>query len=357
MNDNILENFITYCDNMKIAEEALVTNSKEDYINSVIMYMSNELTKEQLEHLKACMSKMLYNYDLITVNNTVVEDDSVYIQKFAKELRVQGKSEKTISQYIRETQLFLNTIGKSFINITKDDIINYMQMKLDNGVSPSSVDNSRKFIKQFFNYALDNELILSNPFNRVKSIKRNPIKKEILTDEELEELRDACISKRELALIDFLDSTGLRVSEVSNLKMSDVNLTKGTCRVYSTKTLKERTVCLTAKAVKHISDYREELKRMGKTSEYLFVSYRGNNTKLQNASIQKILHTITSRTNIKKHITVHTFRKSLASKLCRRGASPMMISELLGHSFSTSQKHYIKMTSDDVVQQFHSMII
>lgn len=328
---------------------------KNIIIESVLMYMTNELNVEQINSLRECLGKVLYKYEIREYYLDCKNDDNDYfVKKFKSDLTVEGLSQKTIKQYVRETLKFLKYTNKNFREINKDDIMNYFGYLSDNGLSSTTIDNSKKFITSFFTWCTNNEFIYRNPFQKIKKLKRNIIKNEVLSDGELEILRDSCKTKRELALIDFLSATGVRVSECSNLLMKNVDLNNGKCTIFAPKTQTYREVFLDAKAIKHITDYRQELHEKNIYSEYLFTSYQKNHTgNLSVNSIENIIHNIVNRTNISKKITVHIFRKTLATKLHKKGAKPITISTILGHSdFSTTEKYYINVSRYDLLNEY-----
>ena len=330
--------------------------NKETVITEIIIAMQGRGLGVDYSAVKECLQSVLYRYDFNPMETgvaTLSEDNNTYFLKlFMADMITEGKSKKTISQYVRATQKMLCVIGKDFRQITKEDITIYILHLGRNGLTDSSIDNERKFIKSFFSWALFNDYLQSNPFLKIKGGKRNPIRKETLSDREVEILRDSCIDSRERALIDFLASTGVRISECVTAKISNVNFNNGECRIYAPKTSEWRTVYLDARALKHLHDYRAELQAQGRYSDYIFLS-KHKNEPLGRTGVQFILKTIVKRTNINRKITVHTFRKTLASKLTRRGMRPEYVAMILGHkNFATTQKYYASLDQTDIHREF-----
>lgn len=333
---------------------------KEDVVNNVIMMMSNDLDPELLSKLKICMQMIFYKYDITETNTDIAisnkDDNDEYLKKFAIDLKIEGLSSGTINHYVRETRKCLQFLNKNFRDVKKDDIVYYLAHMSSRGLCNNSLDNLRKYIKSFFTWCECNEYITRNPFLRIKCIKRDEVKKEVLTEHEVVELRDACKTKRELALVDFLNSTGVRVSECAGLKIKDVDFNTGKCSIYAIKTKTWRTVFLDADALKHIVDYRMELTEKGIYSEYLFAPIRSKDKirdGIQSYSIERTIKNICQRTTITKHITVHTFRKTFASRMYRKGAQPMNIAALLGHKdFGTTAKFYIDINKGDLKYEY-----
>lgn len=337
---------------------------KNEIKNSVIMMMGNDLTAEQTRHLQNCLDIVLHKYGIVKDETTEVscissDENYKYMKRFEIDMKIEGLSEKTIEAYIRETTKFLDFFNKSFKNITKDDITYYLAMLIEKGLSNTTVDNTRKFIKSFFNWCVYSEIIEKNPFLKIKCIKRSPINKDVLTELELESLRDACNSKRDLAIIDFLNSTGVRVSELTALKKKDVDFVNGKCEIYSHKTDTVRNVFLDAKALKHLCDYQTYLLEKGISTDYVFTSEKRTNSKdsLSNGTIEKLLHKLESNISVNKRITVHTFRKTFASRCSKKGISPTTICSLMGHSsFSTTAKYYIATDNENIRYEYNKFL-
>ena len=185
---------------------------------------------------------------------------------------------------------------------------------------------------------------------KIKPIKRQEKQKEFLTDNEIVHLRDACQNdKRSLALVDFLLSTGVRVSECSNVKLEDVNLNTGEVNIYATKTGTWRKVYLDSNALKHLNDY---LSSRADTCEYVFVNTRKKNnttTRMRNSTIEKIIQKRCGTAQIRKKCTVHLFRKTLATRLYKRGMDIAVIAKILGHnSVRTTEKYYLTICDQDI---------
>lgn len=322
---------------------------KDDYINAVLMEMTTILNREQLAELKNVLIRVSY---LTSDNNTselstVIDDTDSYIRKFELSMTVEEKSEKTISQYVRATKKFFAIIGKNFREISGDDALYYMAyLKKYSTNSATSRDNERKYIKAFFNWLFDNEYIYRNPFDKVKPIKRNDKKKEILTETEIEKMRDECKNDvRNTAIIDFMLATGIRVSELEALNISDVNLKTGEVSIYGQKTNTWRTVYIDAKATKHLEDY---LLIRKDDCEALFVG-RKNKKRLSKKAYEDIIRGLAISCGIAKHCTVHIFRKILVSKLYSKKLMGVgEIATIMGHSIATLQKHYLLLDNRNI---------
>lgn len=335
--------------------------TKNEIINGIIMDMYEDLPEKLISKLKNSLVTRLYNHDIIEQHTdlmTIEENQNEkYLKMFAVEKRIEGLSDKTIRHYVSESKKMFDFLGKDFRNVTKEDITYYLaHLSSTKNLSNTSLDNTRKYIKAFFNWLVCNDHIIKNPFNKIKSIKRDNVKKEILSDYELEKMRDACVDKRELAVVDFLNCTGVRVSEAIAMKIDDIDFASGKCNIYSKKTKTWRVGFLDAKALKHLIDYRTELSERGIFSEYLFTSNKSvkfTDKKIRDTTMQNILKRVKNRADINKDISVHTFRKTFASRLYKKGLPPMSIATLLGHSdFSTTAKYYIEIDKDGLKYEY-----
>lgn len=333
---------------------------KEKVITRILADMK-EFGTDVIEELRESLYRNLYGVkiekqttEIIVVPQKTNED---MLQVFERDYRIAGKSDKTIAAYIRETLRFLSYIGKHFSVVTGDDINNYLATLLKTDISTTTVDNTRKYVKQFFNWLYENEYIEKKPFRRVKPIKRQEKKKEYLTEQEFVLIRDNCQNSKELALIEFLYSTGLRVSELTSLKVKDIDFLSGAVNVYAHKTNSWRKVYLEAGALKHLEDYIDTRKG---TSEYVFCNTRksvNRYEKMGNQSVENLIKNVCIRARVNKHCTVHLFRKSLATRLYRKGADVAFIAYILGHkSTKTTEQYYLSLVDEDIRYKFNKMI-
>lgn len=266
--------------------------TNEDIKNRILMEMNGEIDNVALRKLKMCLERNFYGVT-VTDNSTEIvkvetESNEQMIVKFCFEQKINGLSDNTIKQYKRETQKFFSVINKHFSEVVPDDISYYLATLMSKNISVNSVDNSRKFLKPFFKWLYESEYIRKDIFMKIKPIKRIDKQKDFLTDDEIVNIRDACQEDiRALALVDFLLSTGLRVSECSNLKLENVDFNTGVVNVYATKTSQWRKVYLDSNALIHLHDY---LNTRTDSCPYVFANkYRtkGQINKMQNESMQK----------------------------------------------------------------------
>ena len=333
--------------------------TNDDIKNRILMEMNGVIGDEQLRHLKLCLDRNFYGVTVTDNCTDIVKQEEVtnetMLYKFMFEKRIEGLSNATLIQYKRETKRFFSTIEKHFSEINSDDVNFYLATLMSKGNTVNSVDNARKFVKPFFKWLYENEYVKKDIFIKIKPIKRSDKQKDYLTDNEIVKIRDACSSDcRALAVVDFLLSTGVRVSECSNLKLKDIDFSTGEVSIYATKTNKWRKVYLDSNALKHLQDY---VNSRTDTCPYVFVNSKHTNgeiTRMKNGSIQNIIKKYCAIAKVHKHCHVHLFRKTLATKLYKRGMDISIIAKILGHtSIKTTEKYYLTICDQDIKYHYH----
>lgn len=338
--------------------------TKSNVISRILMEMSDVIGSSELRELKDCLHRSLYGVILVEESTEIAAVDRAgneeLLKKFIFEKKIEGLSDATLSQYKRETVRFLDRIHKHYSEIKADDVYFYLATLMGGQLSVNSVDNARKFIKPFFKWLYENEYISKDIFINIRPMKRVDKQKEYLTNEEIVRVREASQEDtRSLALIDFLLSTGIRVSECSKLKISDVDFMNGEVSIYATKTNEWRKVYLDPVASKHLQDY---LNIRTDSSVCLFANMRssrgGGITGMSKSSIEKIVGEKCRKADINKHCTVHIFRKTLATRLYKRGMDVTAIARILGHSsVTTTEKYYLSVCDSDIKHQYEKCII
>ena len=332
----------------------------EEIKNRILMEMTDVIGQEELIKLKRCMDRNFYGYTVICNTTEIVYKEDVTNESMLEEFRfkrgLEGTSAKTLEQYVRETKRFFEIVPKHYKEVTSDDVQYYLYKLMEMGtMSATSIDNARKFLKPFFKWLYENEKIPKDIFLKIKPIKRIEKQKEFLTDNEVVVIRDCCKNDiKALALIDTLLATGLRVSECSKLKISDIDFEKEEINVYSTKTNKWRKVYLDSNAKTHLLDY---LQSRNDDSPYVFINSKrsgGKLTNMKNCSIEKLIQKYCEKAKINRHCTVHLFRKTMATNLYRHGMDMAIIAKILGHrNTTTTEKHYLTICNTDIKYQYY----
>lgn len=327
-----------------------MVTTKEMVIKNIISAMAVGLQQLQLAKLENTLRIALHNINLVeesTELSTYTDDNDYVLRTFAASKKLEGASMKTIEQYVRTTRTMLNTIDKNYKDVSTADIKVYLAMyQQQRAVCQNTIANTKRFLSAFFGWAEDEEYIAKNPVRAIKNIKQIQKEKSFLTEDEIEKMRAVKKSTREKAIFEFLLSTGCRVSEAVALNRSDIDLEKGTVRIYASKTRKYRTGYLTASAKLHLRNYLFERNDCNKA---LFVENRRPNRRLGNKSMQTEVQNIASRAAVEKHVTVHLFRKTLATRLASRGVDIVIIKEILGHAdISVTVKNYVSYSEESI---------
>ena len=301
---------------------------KEEFVNLVVQDMLKVLNNDQLEKLKVSLEKELEGKQVVEeVKEAKMESNEGYIQKFISSKRLEGCSEKSLLYYERTIKAVLKGISKPLKTIMTDDLRGYLTAyQTKNEVSKVTIDNVRRILSSFFSWLEDEDYILKSPARRIHKVKATISIKNTFTDEEIEMMRDACENPRDLAIIDMLASTGMRVGEMVKLKRSDINLVERECIVLG-KGDKQRTVYFDARAKIHLQNYLQTRKD---SSESLFLSLDNSNRPLGIGGIEHLIKRLGAQIGIKK-AHPHKFRRTLATGAIDKGMPIEQVQQLLGH--------------------------
>ena len=258
-----------------------------------------------------------------------------------------GLSENTIASYGIDLKLFLEYLREneipSFKQVNKEVIVNYMQSEKNNNKANSSILRSVSSLRKFFQYLAQEKIIEKDPMLLIDTPKKKQHLPQVLTKEEVEKLLRSpntgqVLGLRDRAMLELMYATGLRISEIINLKLEDLHLTMGTLQTLG-KGHKERIVPVGDEAIKWVNRYLEEARPKllkQKRSNYLFLNFHGNN--LTRQGVWKNLKAEVKKAGIQKNITPHTLRHSFATHILENGADLRIVQELLGHAdISTTQ--------------------
>lgn len=325
----------------------LATNK---FVNDVICAMAVALNGVQLKILENVLVDRLHGKTIeeeCTELSTYSDDNDYILQVFAANKKLENLSEKSIEQYVRTTRNMLQTINKNYKDVTTEDIKYYLAMyQSRNKVGMNTMSNMKRFLSAFFKWAVEEDYITKNPVAKIKNFKQVQKEKEYLTEHEVALMRSVCMTLRESALMEFCLSIGCRVSELAALNISDIDFKNDSVSIYGFKTRTYRTGYLNANAKLYLENY---LDSRTDGNDALFVAGKGKHERLGNSSIQHELQAIAKRAGIKKHVTVHLFRKTFATRLSAAGVRIEIIKELLGHAdISVTEKNYVTVNIDDI---------
>lgn len=303
------------------------------------------LGEEASNRLDMVFSVILHKYNVENKQTEVaIYDDSNMriVKNYIAALRLEGKSEKTIDQYYRIVCNFLKAIGKHIKKILTGDIRYYLARYLtDRKVQKSTLDNQRRGLSAFFGWLATEGYIDKNPMLRVKRIKADYKIKKAFSDMEVEQLREAANTAKEKALIEFLLSTGCRVTEVSRLHVQDIDFSKKECVVYG-KGNKERKVYLTDKCLFYLNLY---LTTRNEESTSLFTNR--NHYGMTKGNIETLLRKIGKRAGVDK-VHPHRFRRTFATNAINKGMPVQYVQKILGHKSLNTTMIYCNLDEDNI---------
>lgn len=243
---------------------------KQRIMEEIVQQMLPHLDNAQLQKLQEVLEHSLYNYE-ISGKVTEAEDDSQkLIDSFVYAKRIEGCSEKTLKYYRTTIEAMTEAVDKGVRHMQTDDLRAYLtEYQEKHGSSRVTIDNIRRILSSFFSWLEDEDHILKSPVRRIHKVKTATNIKETYTDEELEKMRDNCTELRDLAIVDMLASTGMRIGEMVLLNKADINFNERECVVFG-KGDKERVVYFDARTKIHLknyidSKYRQSFQRSNST--------------------------------------------------------------------------------------------
>lgn len=318
---------------------------KEKIISEIIREMISSLNNEQLSKLKTTLEIYLYNVSIEAKQEADTEKKEVdYLEVFLSAKRIEGCSEKTLIYYKNTIQQMLDSIGKSVCTIVTEDLRTYLaEYQKKKQSSKVTIDNIRRIFSSFFSWLEDEDYIIKSPVRRIHRIKAASTIKETYTDEQLESMRDNCDNPRDLALIDILASTGMRVGELVLLNRDDISFDERECIVFG-KGDKERMVYFDARTKIHLQNY---LDSRTDNNEALFVSLKAPYNRMKIGGIELRLREMGKRLNIEK-VHPHKFRRTLATVAIDKGMPIEQLQKLLGHQRIDTTLQYAMVKQSNV---------
>ena len=317
---------------------------KEKVIKEIEQKMASILNNEQKEKLKEVLLYTFYNIEVTSIKDELVEDTIDYAKMFIAAKRIEGCSERTLNYYETTIKTMVEKLSKKVNSIETEDLRNYLsEYQAKNNCSKVTIDNVRRILSSFFAWLEDEDYIMKSPVRRIHKVKATQTVKETYTDEELEEMRDACVEIRDLAMVDFLASTGVRVGELVNLDRVDIDMQERSCVVLG-KGGKEREVYFDARTKIHLQNY---LNSRIDNNPALFVSLLRPYDRLKISGVEIRLRELGKRINIKK-IHPHKFRRTMATKAIDKGMPIEQVQVLLGHRKIDTTLQYAMVNQNNV---------
>ena len=321
---------------------------KNQLIQLILEDMNSTLNHTQLKKLRKVLSIHLTtfsNFEPVDSKDKICQlENKEILQRFVSSKKLEGCSEKTLRYYSTTIQKMLTELNQRICDIQTDDIRNYLSdYQVIHKNSRATIDNIRRIFSSFFAWLEDEEYILKSPVRRIHRIKTSRVVKDVFSDEDIELLRENCEHPRDLAMLDLLLSTGIRVGELVNLDISDVNFIERQCVVLG-KGNHERLVYFDAKTKLHLQEY---LGSRNTGSAALFTTFYKPYRRLTIAAVELRLKQIGEKAHV-ENVHPHKFRRTLATMAIDKGMPVEQVQRLLGHVRIDTTMHYAMVNEANV---------
>lgn len=327
-------------------------NNKEIVIHNILASMGPILEMVQLQALESAIRQNLQGMTLeeeCTQLSTWLDDNEHMIGVFLASKKLEGCKDVTLIQYKTTARLFFSVIQKNYRDVTKDDIKIFLARRMRD-VKPNTLLNTKRNLSSLFTWLHQEGYIAVNPVSK-GGIKVDEIENIHLTPEEEVLVRDVPKTVKEAAVVDFLLSTGVRIGELEAMNRTDIDWNSSTVTFQGEKGNRRfRTVLLDARAKRHLRDY---LQTRNDCNPALFVTdrcYNGMPKRMGKAGLEKLTKGVGERAGIEKKLTVHVFRRTLATRLADAGAPLELIQELLGHRKAETTQRYVAKSRNRVIR-------
>lgn len=333
-------------------------NCNDEVIVKLIGKLTIELPSLQVDlqeqlKVKKVIEEVLYNYEVTSRETALTTSDlEGKINYFLATKKLEGLSPRTLRNYEYTLRKLQNVFHKSVSTITTADIKMLMYSEAEKK-SPSSMNTFMTPIRLFFQWLQNEEFIIKNPCASIKPMKEPKRMRKPLTEEQVEQLRDSMLTRRERAILEFFLSTGCRLSEVLNVKVRDIDFVNKTLLVIG-KGNKERRVYFTERCKRSLNNY---LKSREDESEYLFITDRKPYRKISPRGMQVIINKMQMKAGLDIHIHPHIFRHTFATQALRSGMKPEVIQQILGHEdVGITLKVYAKLAQSEVEHSYRMLV-
>lgn len=312
----------------------------EEKLVNILNEMAEYLSISQMKKLQEVLLKNMKEQE----ENISERSNYDYLKMFIAAKKIEGCADRTVTYYKSTVEHLLKCIDTPIRKITTDEIRSYLaQYQEKGGCSKTTIDNIRRNISSFFSWLEEEDYILKSPMKRIHKIKTVQPVKETISDELIERLRDACLCKRDLAIVDLLYSTGIRVGELVRLNIDDISFEERECVVFG-KGDKERRVYFDAKAKLHLQDY---LKERDDDNPALFVTLDAPHQRLKISGVEIRIRSLGRSINAEK-IHPHKFRRTMATRAIDKGMPIEQVQKILGHSQIDTTMQYAMVNQSNV---------
>lgn len=322
------------------------------FINEVLKQLEGKVDEKQLKTIERTLYRCLKNKEIREKKVVLPKDNNEALDFFIAAKKIEGCSIKSLNYYYTTLVKMLDKVNVIYFSITTEDIRTYLSdYKENSGVSKATIDNMRRIISSFFSWLENEDYIMKSPARRIRKVRVGKIVKEIYTEENIELMRQNCKNARDLAIIDMLYSTGMRVGELVRLNISDIDFENKECVVLG-KGNKQRKVYFDAKTKIHLQQYLNSRKD---TDPALFVSQLYPYNRLKISGVEIALRKIGEKLHISK-VHPHKFRRTLATKAIDKGMPIEQVQHLLGHTKIDTTLGYA-MVDDENVKISHKKFL
>ena len=321
---------------------------RELFVEKVINTVEDFLDNNQRIKLKEILTEICLNYQIERIEQTkkqeILKNNTDILNKFISSKEIEGCSTRTLNYYKDNITKMLDAINLPIGEITTEILRNYLaDYKSNSKAGMVTIDNIRRTLSSFFTWLENEDYIVKSPVRRIHKVKTTRRVKETLTDENLEKLRDTCSNVRDLAILELLISTGMRVGEITRLNISDMNFQERSCIVLG-KGNSEREVYFSAKSKMYIEKYLET--RID-NNEALFVSLIKPYNRLGISGIEILIRNLGKEANINK-VHPHKFRRTMATMAIDKGMPIEQVQKLLGHIKIDTTMEYAMVNQNNV---------
>jgi len=318
---------------------------KTQLVNDVTTALTGQLDRGSIETVSNEMIVALRDYEVTKQVKQLVAYDGaneMILKRYKACLLIAGKSPKTITAYEYTLKKLFQTLQKNFVDMTVSDLRYFLAYEKSRGISNRTLENVRVHVSAFFTWMLDEELVAKNPCRTIKPIKYADEVRLPFSSVEIDALRSACKNKKERAIIEVLLASGVRVSELCSIRISDINFDTLSIKVREGKGNKQRTVYINELANKHLVEY---LTTRGVNGDYLF--YNKWKKPMDTGGIRHTLNKIAERAEV-TNVHPHRFRRTFATGMANRGMDIQEIARLLGHSSLNTTLKYVYSSEEKI---------
>ena len=321
---------------------------RELFVEKIINTVEDFLDNNQRIKLKEILTEICLNYQIERIEQTkkqeILKNNTDILNKFISSKEIEGCSTRTLNYYKDNIIKILDTINLPIDEITTEILRNYLaDYKSNSKAGMVTIDNIRRILSSFFTWLENEDYIIKSPVRRIHKVKTTRKVKETLTDENLEKLRDTCSNIRDLAILELLISTGMRVGEITRLNISDMNFQERSCIVLG-KGNSEREVYFSAKSKMYIKKY---LEMRTDNNEALFVSLIKPYNRLGISGIEILIRNLGKEANINK-VHPHKFRRTMATMAIDKGMPIEQVQKLLSHIKIDTTMEYAMVNQSNV---------